>query len=226
MPADSRLDVAFGAGVTTDYVARGISQTSNHPAIQGFAEFDYNHFYSGVWASNVSLAGATDQEVDLALGWRPHLASFDFDFGYVQYLYLNHVMGSGFGEAYAGVASSISDNISIGAKVNFAPNYANSGTAATYLEATADIKLPHNLGISGALGYQVFDPNYAASYLNGNVGIYWNLNQATKLDLRASGTNLSNFDCANLMSVGNECGGKVLVSVSVSGLASDFAKKN
>ena len=48
-------------GFVSDYVFRGISQTQNHPAIQG--GFDYNHasgFYVGTWASNVGWVTRSD----------------------------------------------------------------------------------------------------------------------------------------------------------------------
>jgi uncharacterized protein (TIGR02001 family) len=223
----SQFDVAFGIGVTTDYVARGISQTTNSAAVQGFIELDFAQLYAGAWASNVSIAGAGDTELDLAVGWRPELDKFAFDFGYVQYLYLAHVMGSDFGEAYAGVTYDINDNATIGAKVNFAPDYAVSGTSATYVEGTIDLKLPHDFGISGALGYQQFDATaVGASYLNGNIGIYWNMNKWVKLDLRYSGTNLSTADCAFLMgTVGNECGQKVLLSLMMNTSLSELSSK-
>jgi uncharacterized protein (TIGR02001 family) len=223
----SQFDVAFGVGVTTDYVARGISQTTNAAAVQGFVEFDYAQAYAGAWASNVSLAGAGDTELDIAVGWRPEAGKFAFDFGYVHYLYLAHVMGSDFGEAYAGATYALNDKVTLGAKVNFAPDYAASGTSAAYVEATLDLKLPNDFGISGALGYQQLDATaVGASYLNGNVGIYWNMNKWLKLDLRYSGTNLSTADCATLMgTVGNECGSKVMLSLMASTSLSDLSSK-
>lgn len=218
----SRFDVAFGVGGTTDYLARGVSQSSNSPAVQGFTEADYDRFYLGIWASNASLANRDDVEFDLAVGWRPSAADFNFDFGYVQYLYLNNVMGPSFGELYAGVTRQVVKNLTLGTKVNFAPDYANSGTTATYVEAQADLKLPHNFGVSGAVGYQFFDSSFAADYFNGNIGVYWNVTPQVRLDLRASTTDLSRANCARLMSVGNECGTKVLFGVFFSELASNL----
>jgi len=47
--------VTANVGLTSDYIFRGISQTSGNPAIQG--GIDYAHssgFYAGVWGSNIS----------------------------------------------------------------------------------------------------------------------------------------------------------------------------
>jgi uncharacterized protein (TIGR02001 family) len=222
----SRFDVAFGVGATTDYLARGVSQSSDEPAVQGFTEADYDRFYLGIWASNASRANQDDVELDVAAGWRPSAADFSFDFGYVQYIYVNNVMGPSFGEFYAGVTREIVKNLTVGTKVSFAPDYAGSGTTATYVEGQADLKLPHGFGISGAVGYQFFDSSYAANYLNGNIGIYWNVTPQVRLDLRASTTDLSRANCARIMSVGSECGTKILFGVSFSDLASNLTKQN
>lgn len=86
-------------GLVSDYVWRGISQTSHAPAIQG--GFDYAHssgFYAGVWASNVSwivdtatTAGGTGSaglELDTYLGFKNTFAEdFSYDVGFIRYNY-------------------------------------------------------------------------------------------------------------------------------------------
>ena len=52
---DSPHNFTANVSLTSNYVFRGISQSSGGPAIQG--GFDYSHasgFYLGTWASNVS----------------------------------------------------------------------------------------------------------------------------------------------------------------------------
>jgi uncharacterized protein (TIGR02001 family) len=47
--------VSANVGFTTDYIWRGIAQSSHNPAVQG--GIDYAHasgLYAGVWGSNVS----------------------------------------------------------------------------------------------------------------------------------------------------------------------------
>jgi uncharacterized protein (TIGR02001 family) len=218
----SRFDVAFGLAITSDYLVRGISQSDNHAAVQAFGEFEYGRLYAGAWTSTASFGGIANQEVDLAVGWRPQVDRFAFDFGFVSYLYLNNTGQASFGEAYAGVKYSLTKQATIGAKVNFAPNYANSGTTATYFEATADVKLPHNLGISGGVGYQAFDAAYGTRYWNANVGIYWTINKATRLDFRYSDTSLSAGSCTGLTGTGSVCGGKLLLTLAISTSVSDL----
>jgi uncharacterized protein (TIGR02001 family) len=224
---ESMFDVAFGIAVTSNYVSRGITQTEDKPAVQGYVEFDAGQFYAGAWTSNVSFGGSPDQEVDLSAGWRPEVGKFSFDFGYVQYVYLSDIPGLAFGEAYANVDFAATDNVTIGGKAYYAPNYALSDTHATYVEANADVTLPNNLGISGAIGYQNFDAAYGASYASWNAGIYWQMTDATKIDLRYSDTALSQADCGALMgTAGTECGAKVMLSLSVDLAASDLGGGN
>ena len=88
----------FTANVSlaSNYVFRGISQTSNEPAIQGV--FDYAHssgFYLGTWASNVGwledFQGYTTGsiEIDLYGGYRGSIGDtgLSFDVGAIQYFY-------------------------------------------------------------------------------------------------------------------------------------------
>lgn len=84
-------------GLTTDYIFRGISQTSHNPAIQG--GIDYAHssgLYAGIWASNVSwisdsgaaAAGSASMELDTYFGFRNSLAEdFTYDVGFLRYNY-------------------------------------------------------------------------------------------------------------------------------------------
>ncbi len=85
-------------GLTTDYIYRGIAQTSHNPAVQG--GFDYAHssgFYAGVWGSNVSwiadsgaiATGSATMELDTYLGFKNAFATdFSYDVGFIRYNYL------------------------------------------------------------------------------------------------------------------------------------------
>lgn len=85
-------------GFVTDYVYRGITQTSHKPAVQG--GIDYAHasgFYAGVWGSNISwisdsgavASGSTTMELDSYLGYKGTAATdVSYDVGAVRYNYL------------------------------------------------------------------------------------------------------------------------------------------
>ncbi|MFZ2301528.1 MAG: TorF family putative porin [Gallionella sp.] len=90
--------VTANVGLVSDYVWRGISQTSHKPAIQG--GFDYAHasgFYAGVWGSNISWisdtggmngTGSASLELDTYFGFRNSFADdFTYDVGFIRYNY-------------------------------------------------------------------------------------------------------------------------------------------
>lgn len=102
--------VTANVGFTTDYIFRGITQTSHNPAVQG--GIDYAHssgFYAGVWGSNVSwiadsgavATGSVTMELDTYLGFKKTFAEdFNYDVGFVRYNYLGkYTPAAGFAKA-------------------------------------------------------------------------------------------------------------------------------
>lgn len=102
--------VSANVGFTTDYIFRGISQTSHNPAVQG--GIDYSHasgLYAGAWGSNVSwiadsgavATGSVTMELDTYFGFRNGFAEdFTYDVGFIRYNYLgNYTPAAGFAKA-------------------------------------------------------------------------------------------------------------------------------
>lgn len=90
-----KLNFSVTLGATSDYVFRGISQTSEDPAAQGSFDLSYGIFYAGVWGSNVDFDDAppASAEVDFYAGIKPTLGAGPFwgpitlDFGVIYYAY-------------------------------------------------------------------------------------------------------------------------------------------
>lgn len=93
--AEDASPVSVNVGFTTDYIFRGISQTSASPAIQGGVDYAHDSgFHAGVWASNVSWISdftpgiSSSLEVDTYFGFGNSFAEdFSYDVGYVRYNY-------------------------------------------------------------------------------------------------------------------------------------------
>jgi uncharacterized protein (TIGR02001 family) len=95
-------DVTANVGFVTDYIYRGITQTTHKPALQGGV--DYSHasgFYAGLWGSNVSwikdstalgtpAVGDKTLELDTYLGYKGAVAEVSYDIGAVRYNYLGN----------------------------------------------------------------------------------------------------------------------------------------
>lgn len=111
-PATPASPFTANVGVVSDYVWRGISQTSHNPAIQG--GFDYAHssgFYAGLWGSNVSWivdtgtttggTGSAGLELDTYFGFKNSFAGdFNYDVGFIRYNYPgSYTPAAGFAKA-------------------------------------------------------------------------------------------------------------------------------
>jgi uncharacterized protein (TIGR02001 family) len=93
--AEEASPFSANVGFTTDYIFRGISQTSGNPAVQGGIDFAHDSgLYAGVWGSNISWisdfnAGVSSSlELDTYFGFRNSFAEdFGYDVGFVRYNY-------------------------------------------------------------------------------------------------------------------------------------------
>ncbi len=75
-------------GVTSNYMWRGVTQTTDQAAIQGGIDYENpNGFYAGTWASNVSWTDPVGYEIDLYAGYGFDWGSTNWDVGYIYYAY-------------------------------------------------------------------------------------------------------------------------------------------
>jgi uncharacterized protein (TIGR02001 family) len=101
------LTYTFNIDGTSDYVFRGFSQSGRQPAVQGGADFAYNIFYAGIWASSINFgtvqggvldadpalgSNIADAEVDLYGGIAPiwknsPFGDVTFNLGFIYYWY-------------------------------------------------------------------------------------------------------------------------------------------
>jgi uncharacterized protein (TIGR02001 family) len=141
----SALKVAFNAGVTSDYIFRGISQNARNPALQGGVDLTYGIAYAGLWASAVKFGDNTpalnfkaSAEVDVYAGikpvWKSSIGDFNFDLGAIYYAYPGaadnvRIGGQNFGlqkldyyELKAGVNKDLWKDGNLGTTIFFSPN--------------------------------------------------------------------------------------------------------
>lgn len=189
-PPPPLFDIAFGVTGTSDYLFRGISQTNNNPAIQGFVELQaFDWVYLNVWASNQNWVenfqtdGNSSLEVDFAGGLRHTWGAFTLDVGGVYYTYpggsdLFGVDSTDFNywEIYAKPSYAVTDWLLLGLNLFWSSDFASTGTDATALSGTAKITLP-TFGPGSAFGW----------YLSGEFGHQW-------LD-----TSVYNYDVTNIL---------------------------
>jgi len=146
-------NVAF----TSDYVFRGISQSSEDFAVQG--GFDLSHesgFYAGTWASSVdfddgNVNGTT--ELDVYTGYATTVNEISLDGGFLHYEY----PGSGdadfdYQELYVSAGYEFAT-----VSLNYSYDYFGESGTFFYPALNLSHELPMGVGISGHVGYNSID---------------------------------------------------------------------
>lgn len=86
--AKSAFTTSGSVAMTTDYLYRGISQTSGAPALQGALTVSHESgLYATVWGSSISFASGL--ELDPAIGFAGKAGEVGYDVGVLQYGYPN-----------------------------------------------------------------------------------------------------------------------------------------
>ena len=143
---DAESNFSWNAGVASDYVFRGISQSNRDIAFQGGVDYAFGDsgFYAGAWGSNVDFQDVLGPniEVDLYAGYNTDITdNVNFDVMLTRYTY--HGSESGYGnidynELITKVALKDVGTLTVG----YTNDYSNSGENVTYV----------NLGHSWDLG--------------------------------------------------------------------------
>jgi uncharacterized protein (TIGR02001 family) len=192
------LQVTYNVGAQSDYIFRGISQTDRGSA--GFAGVDAtwrSSLYVGAWTSNVDFSPSGDpstrQEYDLYGGWRPTLAGFAFDIGYIYYGYTHqpHDLRESYAEGYLKVSRTMGP-VTLGVATYRSPDFPGSARRAHYEEANIAIALDSSWTLSGAAGRQqesaasIDDEGHRHdfTYRTWNAGVTYAINDHVSLDLR------------------------------------------
>ncbi|PWB95751.1 TorF family putative porin [Methylosinus sporium] len=177
------FDYAYGAKFMSDYIVRGISNSAHRPAGSVYGELRYGWFYTGLAATNVTLATSPLAEVDISAGIRPTWGPLTLDFGAVYYAYpSNHqqwfiggaipvttfknsytalpttAFDPSYIEIYFKPSWALNDYLTLGGQLAYAPNWNRYNAHSLYSEINAKVTPFANtdysgLSISGAFGH-------------------------------------------------------------------------
>jgi hypothetical protein len=91
-PPPSPWDIAFGGGIVSDYIFRGITQSNHKPSGTVYFEPRYNvtkdlQLYAGIAAESISFPNRAAAEIDGYAGIRPTFGPVALDFGAWYYWY-------------------------------------------------------------------------------------------------------------------------------------------
>ena len=169
VPSLSSAEVAYNAGVVTDYRYRGISQTRLQPALQGGVDYSDGGFYLGAWASTIKwikdAKGGANLELDLYGGYKGELAKdLAYDVGLLTYQYPSNALSPSTNttEIYGALSfgpASLKYSHSVSNLFGFA-NSKNSG----YLDFSASFDVGGGVSLAPHLGYQRVAGNSGYSY--------------------------------------------------------------
>ncbi|NVK25181.1 MAG: hypothetical protein HWE10_09665 [Gammaproteobacteria bacterium] len=135
--AYAQAELSANVAVTSNYIWRGMEQTDGGPAVQGGVDYaDASGFYVGTWASNVDDWGVDASfELDLYGGYTGTAGGWDYDIGYVLFMYPGADVDLDFGEIYGSVSKGA---LSLGVAVLANANGADFGDSI-YLSADYSI---------------------------------------------------------------------------------------
>ena len=194
-------------GAYSEYEYRGISQTSEKPALQ--LNLDYAHasgFYVGTFVSNIKwlkdTAGAggfstrNKVEVDIYAGFKKEVAKdLTLDVGYLRYEYPQSSVFNpkpNTDELYAGLTWTFL-NVKYSHSINNTFGVPNSKNSY-FLEGNIAYPLPmmEKLTLTGHLGHQEYKNNDALSYTVWKAGAVYDLGGGWNVGAYAKGTDARN----------------------------------
>lgn len=211
------------AGLTSDYLFRGISQTDSDPAFQGSIEWRHDvGVFLGVWGSNVEFNDS--DQASLELDWYAGYAGTYGPVGYdIRAIYYNYPGASvardyDFWELALALTHEPVKGLSLTAGYNFSPEYFAESGNAHYIHGEAAYTvpgLPLPVKLTAGLGRQFIDNNRAFG-----VPDYWHWNAGFSVDIKGvavalvySDTDIERRRCGASLDL---CGGRLVGSLTYS----------
>jgi uncharacterized protein (TIGR02001 family) len=207
--------------LTSNYVDRGITQSSNDPAIQGSLEYSVGtglgntRAYIGTWSSSVDLEGdrsTANVEIDALFGIRGEVDDFSWDVGGAYFYYPGTRSADNFDywEIPVVLGYQATDQLALELTNLFSPeNQFNTGLA-NYVVGLAyyDIPVPYvGLQLFGGVGYQYIEDDFNGT--DWRLGATVNV-KGVEFTVAYTDTDYRARECGN-----NQCNAKVSFTVGM-----------
>jgi uncharacterized protein (TIGR02001 family) len=193
-----KLSLTGSATMTTDYMFRSVTNTSQNPAVQPEFDLTYGIFWAYIWGSNTSFGEGI--EIDYGGGISPKWNNITFTIGYLEYTYPG-ADGLDYGELKTGGVWA-KGPWSIGLNNYWSPNYFNLDMTSDALEGTIGYTFSRKLWnfftptISATLGNQWYeDEDIIPNYLYWNAGLTLGFLEHWSADIRYYDTDYSKNGC-------------------------------
>lgn len=200
LPAAGQESSNFSGNLalTSDYVFRGYTQTSEEPAVQGGLDWEgAGGWHLGVWGSSLDFGpgDSASVEVDIYGGYSWEINDVSYGLGLIYYAYPGSGSESGydFVEAYASAGYDF-EAVSLSAALHFTPD--NFGETGTGWHVTGGLSraLSDALSVDANIGFSQVTPDFGEDYLDWNLGLTYSF-PLLALDLRYYDTDAP--DCAD-----------------------------
>jgi len=191
-------ELTANAGITNNYLWRGLTQSENKAAISGGVDYaSETGLYVGTWVSNVSYAAddVFSYENDIYLGYAGALDALEYDVGYLYYNYDDDA-NFDFGEIYGSLSFAnftLAGYLLANTEADEGPNQDFGFGEAYYVALDYAFELRDELALGLHIGRHSGDFNEA---FNGVPGSYtdWNISLSKNgFSFTVSDTNLDDL---------------------------------
>lgn len=169
----ANAEVSATVTATNDYVFRGITQTSEDPALQ--ASVDYGHesgWYIGAWGSNVDFGPGdpANIEVDIYTGFAGETeAGLGWDVGITYYTYPDESDYN-----YPEIYGKLSYGMFSGG-LFYSNDWVNQGEDAMYVNAGVSVPFADKFSFNAGVGYSFGDAFDDTEYMDYSIGVGYTL---------------------------------------------------
>lgn len=195
--AANAAEWSFNLGAATEYVFRGIDQTTVLSDGEFFGGADVafgadDQFYAGVWVSTTGPDFDDGFEYDIYGGWKTAVGGVNLDLGLLYYAYNNSDLGfvsDDYNTLELKVAASVPVGMAtLGGAIYYSPDFAGTDESSLYVEANLATTLERGWTISGAVGNFSSDAGFGADdYFTYNVGVTFPVGDQASIDVRYIG---------------------------------------
>lgn len=185
------------AAATTDYLFRGITQTSGKPTVQASIGYDFGNGLSvGVWGSGLDFGdGKSTLETDYTATYTKSWANIDWSVGGIYYAYPTSTSSWKYNyfEGWVGASHDFGP-FSANVGVYYSPEFFGVTDPGWYITGGVGVPINSWLSAAGNYGYQKVDTagyfGATDDYSNWNLGLTGTY-KAYSLNLMYSQTDLS-----------------------------------
>lgn len=211
---DNKLEFSGSATFTTDYMFRGLTNTSNNPAVQPEFDATYGMFFVGMWGSNTDFGDGI--EIDYYGGIAPTWGNFTFNVTALEYTYPS-ANSIDYFELKAGVAWA-SGAWSLSVNNYYSPDFGQVFGPSDAIEGSVGYAFNGKIfnffspSVSGLLGFQSYD-TIASDYTYWNAGLTLGFLDHWSADIRYWDTDYSDAECVTNIGITDGCNARVVGSV-------------